>query len=158
MRVAGDEPKIKIVSDNRKARHDYHLLERFEAGIALLGTEVKAARNGKVQLRDSYAEIVGGEAWLVNVHISQYSHATMFNHEPERRRKLLLHRREIDKLLIKTRDKGLTLIPTKVYLKDGKIKCELALARGKKQHDKREAIKNREREAEARAAMRRHKQ
>jgi len=147
---------IRILSDNRKARHDYHLLERYEGGLALTGTEVKAARDGRIQLREGYAEIAGGEAWLVNVHISHYSAGNIHNHEVDRRRKLLLHRAEIDKLLQKTREKGLTLIPTKVYLKDGLVKCEIAVARGKMQHDKREAIRNREREAEARAAVRRH--
>jgi len=104
-------------------------------------------------LREGYAEIAGNEAWLVNVHIGHYSHGNINNHEIDRRRKLLLHRSEINKLIGKTREKGLTLIPTKVYLKDGRIKCEIAVARGKRQHDKREAIRNREREAEARAAM-----
>ena len=150
------EGSIKILSDNRKARHDYHLLDRFECGIALTGTEVKAARDGKVQLRDGYAEIAGQEAWLVNAHIGHYSHGNIYNHDVIRRRKLLLHRREIDKLSGKTREKGLTLVPTKVYLKDGRIKCEIALARGKQQHDKREALKNRERDAEARAALSRN--
>ena len=150
------EAKIKILSDNRKARHDYHLMDRYEAGIALAGTEVKSARAGKVQLRDGFAEIAGGEAWLVNVHIGHYSHGNIQNHDVERRRKLLLHRREIDKLTGKTREKGLTLIPTKVYLKGDKIKVELALAKGKQAHDKREAIKKREQDAEAKAAMRRH--
>lgn len=156
MAKAASQPALKILSDNRKARYDYHLLDRFEAGIALTGTEVKAARDGKVQLRDGYAEIAGNEAWLVNVHISHYSHANINNHAVERRRKLLLHRAEIKKLIGKTREKGLTLIPTRFYLKEGRIKCEIALARGKKQHDKRDAIRTREREAEARAAMRRH--
>lgn len=151
--MAEKEPE-KILADNRKARHDYFLLERFEAGLALTGTEVKAARNGQVQLRDGYAEIAGNEAWLVNVHIGHYSHGNIYNHPIDRRRKLLLHRREIDKLAGKTREKGLTLIPTKLYLKNGRIKCEIALCRGKKQHDKREAIRTREREAEARAAVR----
>ncbi|MCW5977824.1 MAG: SsrA-binding protein SmpB [Bryobacteraceae bacterium] len=144
---------MKILSDNRKARFDYELLERFEAGIALTGTEVKAARNGQLQLRDGYAEIAGNEAWLVNVHIGHYSHGNIANHEVERRRKLLMHRGEIDKLAGKTVEKGLALIPTKVYLKNGRIKCEIALGRGRKRHDKREAIRTREREAEARAAM-----
>jgi SsrA-binding protein len=146
----------KTLSDNRKARHDYHLLDRFEAGLVLQGTEVKAARDGQVQLRDGYAEVAGGEAWLVNVHIGHYSHGNIANHEIGRRRKLLLHRGEIVRLGVKTREKGLTLIPTRVYLKKGRIKCEIALARGKKEHDKREAIRTREREEEARAAMRRH--
>jgi SsrA-binding protein len=151
--VADKEPE-KILADNRKARHDYFFLERYEAGLALTGTEVKAARSGQVQLRDGYAEIAGNEAWLVNVHIGHYSHGNIYNHPIDRRRKLLLHRREIDKLAGKTREKGLTLIPTKLYLKNGRIKCEIALCRGKKQHDKREAIRAREREAEARAAVR----
>ena len=151
------EPKVKILSDNRRAAHNYMLLERFEAGLVLTGTEVKAARDGKVQLMDSYAEVVSNEAWLVNAHFSPYSHGNRENHEPLRRRKLLLHRKEIDKLLGKTREKGLTLVPTKVYLKNGRIKCELALGRGKKLHDKREAERTRTQEAEARSAMRRHR-
>ncbi|MBI3680230.1 MAG: SsrA-binding protein SmpB [Acidobacteria bacterium] len=146
-------PPIKILSDNRRAGHNYFLLERFEAGVALTGTEVKAARSGKVQLQDSYAEIAGQEAWLCNAHISEYSHGNRYNHMPTRRRKLLLHRREIDKLLGKTQNKGLTLIPTKIYLKSGLVKCEIALAHGKKQHDKRAAEHKREQEAEAREAM-----
>ena len=126
------------------------------AGLALTGTEVKSAREGQIQLKDSYAEVVGDEAWLVNAHISPYSHGNRQNHDPVRRRKLLLHRHEIDKLLGKTREKGLTLVCTKVYLKNGRIKCELALGRGKKLHDKREAERTRTQQAEARAAMRRH--
>jgi SsrA-binding protein len=140
--------------DNRRAGYLYHLLERFEAGLVLTGTEVKAARAGRVQLRDSYAEVVENEAWLVNAHISHYAHGNRENHEPLRRRKLLLHRTEIDKLHGKTREKGLTLIPTKIYLKEGHIKCELALGRGKKLHDKRETERTRAQEAEARAALR----
>jgi len=153
--VADEHANIKILADNRKARHDYFLLERYEAGLVLTGTEAKAARNGQIQLRDGYAEIAGNEAWLVNVHIGHYSHGNIWNHPIERRRKLLLHRQEIDKLAGKTREKGLTLVPTKIYLKDGRIKCEIALARGRKQHDKREAIRARERETEAREAIRR---
>lgn len=147
------EPKIKILSDNRHAGHNYHLLERFEAGLALTGTEVKAAKSGRVQLKDSFAEVTGNEAWLMNAHISQYSHGNRENHEPTRKRKLLLHRQEIDKLLGKTREKGLTLVPTKMYLKNGRIKLELAVAKGKKLHDKRETERVREMEAEARAAV-----
>ncbi len=149
---------IKIISDNRQAGHNYHLMERFEAGLALTGTEVKAAKDGKVQLKDSFAEVSGNEAWLVNAHISPYSHGNRQNHEPERRRKLLLHRKEIDELLQLTREKGLTLIPTKFYLKGGRIKVELAVGRGKKLHDKREAERAREMEAEARAAVGRRRQ
>jgi SsrA-binding protein len=147
------ESKIKVLSDNRQAGHNYHLLERYEAGIVLTGTEVKAAKDGKIQLKDGFAEVSGNEAWLLNAHISQYSHGNRENHEPTRRRKLLLHRREIDKLLGTTREKGLTLIPTKIYLKNGRIKCELAVAKGKKLHDKRESERKREMEAEARAAI-----
>ena len=149
------EPKIKILSDNRHAAHNYHLLERFEAGLALTGTEVKSAKDGRVQLKDSFAEVAGNEAWLLNAHISEYSHGNRENHMPTRRRKLLLHRDEIDKLLGKTREKGLTLVPTKMYLKNGRVKLELAVAKGKKLHDKRETERTREMEAEARAAMHR---
>ena len=143
-----------MLSANRQAGHNYFLLERFEAGLVLSGTEVKAAREGKVQLKDSYAAIEGEEAWLHNAHISHYSHGNRENHDPTRRRKLLLHRQEIQKLIGKTREKGLSLIPTKFYLKKGKIKCELALAKGKKLHDKREAERARTAEAEARDAIR----
>lgn len=147
------EPRIKVLSDNRHAGHNYHLLERLEAGLALTGTEVKSAKSGKIQLKDSFAEVDRNEAWLMNAHISQYSHGNRENHEPTRRRKLLLHRAEIEKLLEKTREKGLTLIPTKMYLKNGRIKLELAVAKGKKLHDKRESERQREMEAEARAAI-----
>lgn len=147
------ESRIKILSDNRSAGHNYSLLDRFEAGLALTGTEVKAAKDGKIQLKDSFAEVAGNEVWLLNAHISQYSHGNRENHEPTRRRKLLLHRAEIDKLLGQTREKGLTLIPTKMYLKNGRIKLELAVAKGKKLHDKREAERRREADAEARAAI-----
>lgn len=147
----------KILSDNRQAGHNYFLMDRFEAGLVLTGTEVKAAKAGKMQLKESYATIDRNEAWLVNAHISEYSHGNISNHAPVRTRKLLLHRAEIDKLAGKTREKGLSLVPTKVYLKEGRIKCELALARGKKQHDKREAERARTAEAEARDAIRARK-
>lgn len=156
--MADKNPDFKILGDNRQAAHNYFLMERFEAGIVLTGTEVKAARSGKIQLKESYATIDRNEAWLVNAHISQYSHGNRENHPPVRNRKLLLHRREIDKLLGKTREKGLALIPTRVYLKNGRIKCEVAVARGKKLHDKREAERARTAENEARAAIRRSKQ
>jgi SsrA-binding protein len=130
-------------------------MERFEAGLVLTGTEVKAAKDGKVQLKDAYGAVLSNEAWLINAHISQYSHGNRENHPPVRNRKLLLHRREIDKLLGQTREKGLALIPTKMYLKKGKIKCELALAKGKKLYDKREADRARTADDEARAEMRR---
>src|SRR5919199_483593 len=123
-------------------------MERFEAGLVLTGTEVKAARAGKIQLKESYATILENEAWLMNAHISEYSHGNRENHSPVRQRKLLLHRHEIDKLLGKTREKGLSLVPTKVYLKQGRIKCELAVARGKKIHDKRENERARAAETE----------
>jgi SsrA-binding protein len=152
--LADKNPEFKILSDNRQAGHNYFLLERFEAGMVLTGTEVKAAKSGKMQLKESYAAIENNEAWLHNAHISEYSHGNRFNHEPIRVRKLLLHRSEIEKLLGKTREKGLSLVPTKVYLKKGRIKCELALARGKKLHDKREAERARTAESEARDAIR----
>ena len=145
----------KILSDNRQAGHNYFLMDRFEAGLVLTGTEVKAAKDGKVQLKDAYASVLNNEAWLINAHISQYSHGNRENHPPVRNRKLLLHRKEIDKLLGQTREKGLALIPTKIYLKNGRIKCEVAVAKGKKLHDKREAERARTAEAEARAEMRR---
>ena len=135
---------IKILSDNRQAGHNYLLTDRYEAGIVLTGTEVKAARAGKVQLKEAYASIEKNEAWLHNAHISEYSHGNIMNHAPLRVRKLLLHRAEIDKLLGKTREGGLTLIPTKLYLKAGKVKIEVALGKGKKLHDKREAEKARD--------------
>jgi SsrA-binding protein len=149
------ESKIKILSDNRSASHHYQLSDRFEAGLVLTGTEVKAARDGKIQLKEAYGEVAGNEAWLVGAHIGQYSHGNIMNHEPVRRRKLLLHRKEIDKLLGQTREKGLTLVPTKLYLKEGRIKIELAVGRGKKIHDKRESEREREMKDEARAGLRR---
>jgi SsrA-binding protein len=153
--VADKNDSRKILSDNRQAGHNYFLMDRFEAGMVLTGTEVKAAKDAKIQLKDAYAAVQGGEAWLINAHISQYSHGNRENHPPVRNRKLLLHRKQIDKLLVETREKGLSLIPTRIYLKDGRIKCEIALAKGKKLHDKREADRARTAEAEARSEMRR---
>ncbi len=155
--MADKDPQFKILSDNRQAGHNYLLMERFEAGMVLTGTEVKAAKSGKMQLKESYASIDNHEAWLHNAHISEYSHGNRANHAPVRVRKLLLHRSEIDKLEGKTREKGLSLVPTKVYLKQGRIKCELAVARGKKLHDKREAERARTAETEARDAIRARK-
>lgn len=149
--------QFKILADNRQVRHNYELLEFWEAGLALTGTEVKSARTGKIQLQDAFAEIDRGEAWLTNAHFSPYSHGNRYNHDVMRRRKLLLHRQEIDKLWVRTRDRGLTLVPTKVYLKDGLVKCEIALARGKKLHDKRETERKREQESEARMAAARRR-
>ena len=153
--MADKNPEFKTLSDNRHAGHNYFLMDRYEAGLVLSGTEVKAAKSGQVQLKDSYATVIGNEAWLVNAHISQYSHGNRENHPPVHNRKLLLHRREIDKLLGITREKGLALVPTRLYLKGGRIKLEFAVARGKKMHDKREAERNRTAEEEARAAIRR---
>ena len=117
--------RTKILSDNRAARHNYHLSDAIEAGLVLTGTEVKAAKDGKIVLKDSFGEVTGNEVWLVNLHIGQYSHGNIMNHEPVRKRKLLLHRKEIDRMLRQTREKGLTLVPTKIYLKEGLIKVEL---------------------------------
>jgi SsrA-binding protein len=150
------ENQIKILSDNRSAGHNYHLSDRYEAGLVLTGTEVKAAKSGKIQLKESYAEIAEGEAWLMNAHISEYSHGNLMNHPPVRKRKLLLHRSEIEKLRVETREKGLTIVPTRLYLKSGRIKVEIAVGKGKKFHDKREAIKAKEMQAEAKAAMARN--
>jgi SsrA-binding protein len=141
------------VAENRKAFHDFHLLESFEAGIALFGTEVKAIREGRVNLRDSFARVENGEVFLYNVNISPYSHRGYADHEPLRRRKLLLHRSEIRKLIGKTVEKGMTLVPTRMYFKDGRVKVAVSLAKGKKEYDKRETMKRREAERETRAAM-----
>jgi SsrA-binding protein len=148
-RSKGDRP----IAENRKAYHDYHLLETFEAGIALAGTEVKAIREGSVNLRDSYGRIEDGEVFIYNVHISPYSHRGSADHQPTRKRKLLLHRHEIRKLIGKVVEKGMTLVPTRVYLKNGRVKVAISLAKGKQAHDKRETIKRREAERETRAAV-----
>ena len=142
-----------ILADNRRARRLYTLLERFEAGMVLTGAEVKSCRNGRIQLSDAYATVKGGELWLHNAHISPYTHATIGNAEPVRPRKLLMHRREIDRIEGKTRTKGLTLVPTRVYTSNGRIKCEIALARGKQLHDKRDSKRKAIEEAEAREAV-----
>jgi SsrA-binding protein len=141
------------VAENRKAAHDYHLLERFEAGVALLGTEAKAIREGRVNLRDSFARVDDGEVFVYNVNISPYSHRGYVDHEPLRRRKLLLHRDEIRKLIGKTVERGMTLVPTRMYFKNGRVKLEVCLAKGKKEYDKRETIKRREADRETRAAI-----
>jgi SsrA-binding protein len=147
------EEAQKIIADNRKAAHDYHFIETFEAGVALLGTEVKSIREGGANLRDSFARIEGGEVWIYNVHISPYRNRGYSDHDPTRRRKLLLHRREIRKLIGKTVERGMTLVPIRMYLKDGRVKIALSLAKGKKAHDKRETIKRREADRETRAAV-----
>ena len=141
------------IAENRKAYHDFHLLETFEAGVALLGTEVKAIREGRVNLRDSYARVENGEVFLFNVNISPYSHRGYADHEPLRRRKLLLHRDEIRKLIGKTIEKGMTLVPVRMYFKKGRVKVAISLAKGKKEFDKRETIKRRETDRETRAAI-----
>jgi SsrA-binding protein len=141
------------IAENRKAFHDFHLLETFEAGIVLLGTEVKAIREGRVNLRDSFARVEDGEVFLYNVNISPYSHRGYADHEPLRRRKLLLHRDEIRKLIGKTVEKGMTLVPVRLYYKKGRVKVAVSLAKGKKEYDKRETIKRREADRETRAAI-----
>jgi SsrA-binding protein len=141
------------IAENRKAHHDFHLLESFEAGIVLVGTEVKAIREGRVNLRDSFARVEDGEVFLYNVNISPYSHRGYADHEPLRRRKLLLHREEIRKLIGKTVERGMTLVPTRLYFKNGRVKVSVSLAKGKKEFDKRETIKRREVERETRAAV-----
>lgn len=148
-RESGDRP----VADNRKARHDFHLLEEFEAGLALQGTEVKAAREGRVQLRDSFCRFERGEAYLFGAHFGQYSHSGYATHDPERPRKLLLHKHELNKLLGKTTEKGLTLVPLRIYFKHGRLKAAIALAKGKNTIDKRETIRRREAERETRTAI-----
>jgi SsrA-binding protein len=137
-------PREKLIADNRRARHDYHLLERVEAGLVLQGTEVKSLRDGRASLARAYGDVRDGEIWLVGLHISAYEQGTHGNHEPERDRKLLLHRREIERLGSRVRERGLTLIPTRLYFKDGRAKVELALARGKELHDKRRDLAARE--------------
>jgi SsrA-binding protein len=141
------------IAENRKARHDYHLIETFEAGIALLGTEAKSIREGRVNLRDSFARIENGEVYLHNVNVSAYSHRGYADHDPMRRRKLLLHRSEIRKLIGKTVERGMTLVPLRVYYTNGRVKVELALAKGKKEYDKRETLKQRQVDRETRAAI-----
>ena len=141
------------IAENRKAFHDFHILETFEAGLVLLGTEVKAIREGRVNLRDSYARVEDGEVFLYNVNISPYSHRGYADHAPLRQRKLLLHRDEIRKLIGKTVEKGMTLVPTRLYFKNGRVKVAVALAKGKKEYDKRETIKRREADRESRAAI-----
>jgi SsrA-binding protein len=134
----------KLIAENRRARHDYQLLERFEAGLVLTGTEVKSLRAGRATLAQAYAEVRDGEAWLLGADIGVYDQGNRANHDPTRARKLLLHRRELDSLYGKVREKGLTLVPTRLYFKDGRVKVELALARGKEQRDKRRDLAERD--------------
>jgi SsrA-binding protein len=143
------------IAVNRRARHDYFIEERFEAGLVLTGSEVKSLRAGRANLKDSYARIERGEAWLANAHISEYSPASQFGHDPTRKRKLLLHAKEIDRLAGKTKERGLTLVPLRLYFKGGRAKVELGLGRGKKQYDKRATIKERESARDLDRALRR---
>jgi SsrA-binding protein len=138
----------KTICQNRKARHNYHILETYEAGMVLKGTEVKSLRAGRANLKDSYARVQDGELWLENMHISPYEQGNRFNHDPTRARKLLMHKGEIMRLWGKTRENGLALVPLRVYFKNGRAKVELALAKGKKLHDKREEIAKRDAERE----------
>jgi SsrA-binding protein len=147
------EEAQKNIAENRKAFHDYHIVETFEAGIVLVGTEVKSIREGSANLRDSFARVESGEVWVYNIHINPYSHRGYSDHQPTRPRKLLLHRQEIRKLIGKTVEKGMTLVPTRLYFKNGHVKVSLALAKGKQARDKRETIKRREAERETRAAI-----
>jgi SsrA-binding protein len=147
------QPHIKIVCQNKKARHDYHIIEVIEAGMVLVGTEVKSLREGRANLKDSYARIRNGELYLVQAHISPYSHAHYDNHDPERVRKLLVHKRELKRLTGKTQEKGLTLVPLKIYFKEGKAKVELALASGKRSYDKRETLKRKDQKREMERAI-----
>jgi SsrA-binding protein len=144
----------KTITVNRKAQHDYHILEKVEAGLVLTGTEIKAIRDGRVNLRDAYARPERGEMWLLGAHIGPYAAAGRFNHESGRRRKLLLHRKQIVELGREVEEKGLTLVPLRLYLKSGRAKVELALARGRRRYDRRQAIARREAEREMRRALR----
>jgi SsrA-binding protein len=143
----------KNIVTNRAAFHEYHILDKYEAGVALTGTEVKSVRAGQIQLKESYVTVRGGEAWLLGAHISHYSHGNRLNHEPVRDRKLLLHRREIDRLDEELTTKGMTLVVTRVYLKGGRVKFEIGVARGKKLYDKRETAMRRTVERETRAQL-----
>ena len=145
-----------LIAENRKAGFDYHILETFEAGVSLLGTEVKAIREGRANLRDSFCRVEHGEVFLLNVHVSPYSHRGSADHAPTRARKLLLHRQEIRKLLGKTTERGQTIVPLRMYFKKGRVKVLIALAKGKNVRDKRETIKKREADRETRAAVKTH--
>lgn len=146
---------IQILATNRKAKHDYFLLDTYEAGISLLGSEIKSIRAGHISIKEAYVRVDGEEAWLVDAHISPYDQANRFNHEPRRPRKLLLHKKELYRLYDDVRKKGVTIIPTRVYLKNGRAKVEIALARGKKQYDKRQTIAKREAQREINRQIRR---
>lgn len=150
----GKKPQAKVIAKNKKAFFNYELLETYEAGISLLGSEVKSIREGRISLKESYAEVKGGEVFLLNCHISPYEAANRFNHEPRRERKLLLHRREIKRLTGKIKERGLTLVPTKVLINaKGKVKVDISLAKGKRTYQKKEVIKERDRDREMRAEI-----
>lgn len=151
--MTSDKTRDRDIAVNRRARHEFLIEETIEAGLALMGSEVKALREGKANLKDSFGRIENGEVWLWNAHISPYGPASQFGHEPTRTRKLLLHRQEIERLQGKVKERGLTLVPLRLYFKNGRAKVELALARGKKQHDKREAIRDREQRREIDRAL-----
>ncbi len=154
--MTGKKPQTKIIAKNNKAFFNYELLETFEAGISLLGSEVKSIREGRISLKESYAEVKGGEVFLLHCHISPFEAANRFNHEPRRERKLLLHKREIKRLTGKIKEKGLTLVPTKVLISArGKVKVEIALAKGKRIYQKKEVIKERDIQREVRAELKR---
>jgi SsrA-binding protein len=148
---------LKVVARNRRARHDYHIDEVVEAGLVLTGTEVKSLRAGRASLTDGFGQVTDGEAWLHGVHIPEYTLGTWTNHEPRRTRKLLLHRKEIDRLAASTRERGLTLIPLALYFKDGRAKVELGLARGKRSYDKRHDLAERDAAREVDRALRRRR-
>jgi SsrA-binding protein len=150
-----DAEGVKVVARNRRARHDYDLIEKVEAGVVLTGTEVKSLRNGKANLEDAYAEVSKGEAWLLGCDIPEYLQANRMNHLPKRPRKLLLHRREIEKLATRTSERGLTMIPLSIYFKKGMAKVEISVAKGRKTFDKREAIKKNEAKRDIDRALRR---
>jgi SsrA-binding protein len=154
--VAAEQGK-KVIARNRRARHEYHIEDVFEAGLVLTGTEVKSLREGRASLADGFAQISDHEVWLHNVHIPEYTHGTWTNHEPRRTRKLLMHRKEIDKLGAETAERGLTLVPLSLYFKDGKAKVELALARGKRTYDKRHDLARRDADREVDRALRRRR-
>ena len=146
---------VKIVASNRKARFEYFLLERYEAGLALQGSEIKSVRAGQISLAEAYVQVDGREAWLVDAHVAPYEQASRFGHDPRRPRKLLLHRKEIRELWNAVRQKGMSIVPTRVYLKEGRAKVEIAIGQGKKHYDKRQAIARREAEREIERQMRR---
>lgn len=154
MTIISDRKRAeRLLADNRKAHHDYHILHTYEAGIVLLGTEVKSIREGRVNLRDSFARVEGGEVFIYNIHVSPYSHRGYADHEPTRRRKLLLHKTEIRRLIGKTVERGMTLVPVRMYLKNGRVKVVVGVAKGKKLYDKRETLRRREAERETRRAI-----